>query len=372
MAINYTINWSNDTLKAPFTLAAGTLDTSTTSLALTGRGYVNWGEKLEENLVRLLEHFAGPTAPPNPTIGQQWFNSTSKVTSVYYNGAWNVIADTSALASQISTLQGQVSALQSQLNAHIATTIAGGAHGGTSGTTPTPTPSPTPSPTPAPTPAPTPSPTGAPVITIQPSSTSVVASGTATFSVTATGASSYQWQRREPGSSTWVNVDSAYLRTYTTGSTSTADNGATYRVIVTNSVDSIASVTVTLTVTSSSPAPAPAGSPVITVQPVNRTVIRPATATFSVTATGASSYQWQKEESGTTVWNNIDGAWTASYTTGATSAADTGDKYRVIISNTNGSVASNVVTLTANATSPSPVPTPTPTPTPTPVPSPGK
>ena len=38
-------------------LADGTLDTATTDLALFGKGYAGFGEKLNENLIALLENF---------------------------------------------------------------------------------------------------------------------------------------------------------------------------------------------------------------------------------------------------------------------------------------------------------------------------
>lgn len=108
-------------------------------------------------------------------------------------------------------------------------------------------------------------------------------------------------------------------------------------------------------------------TPTITVQPVNRTVVAPATATFSVTATlagaGSLTYQWQVQEGGTGSWTNVSrgtGGQTASYTTAATlvpgaSGAATndnnGDKYRVIVGSTtaNTNAYSNEVTLTVTA-----------------------
>ena len=43
-----------------------------TSLRLYGAGYVNWGEAVNENFVRLLENFMGASAPVNPVAGQLW------------------------------------------------------------------------------------------------------------------------------------------------------------------------------------------------------------------------------------------------------------------------------------------------------------
>jgi hypothetical protein len=69
------------------------------------------------------------------------------------------------------------------------------------------------------------------------------------------------------------------------------------------------------------------------------------TATFSVTAAGTAplSYQWQK---GTTA---ITGATSASYTTAATTASDSGAQFSVVVKNSAGNIASNAATLTVNA-----------------------
>jgi hypothetical protein len=88
----------------------------------------------------------------------------------------------------------------------------------------------------------------APAITTQPPSTSVSAGQTATFSVVAAGTAplAFQWQKNG------VNISGATSASYTTPATATADNGATFRVIVKNSISSVTSASATLTVTSSS------------------------------------------------------------------------------------------------------------------------
>lgn len=93
MATNYTLNWSDDSLKAPFVLTGGTIDTTTTSLALTGKGVINWGERVEENLIRLLENFASNgTAPANPTIGQLWYDVTTQELKLRrFDNTWVVV-----------------------------------------------------------------------------------------------------------------------------------------------------------------------------------------------------------------------------------------------------------------------------------------
>ena len=93
---------------------------------------------------------------------------------------------------------------------------------------------------------------------------------------------------------------------------------------------------------------APAAS-TITTQPANQTVTAGQTGSFSVTATGATplNYQWRKN--GTAV----SGAISSSYTTPATTSADNGAQFTVVVTNTAGSVTSNAATLTVN---PAPAP----------------
>jgi hypothetical protein len=69
------------------------------------------------------------------------------------------------------------------------------------------------------------------------------------------------------------------------------------------------------------------------------------TATFTVTATGATplSYQWQKNAS------PITGATTQSYTTAVTALGDTGSKFAVVVTNAGGSTTSRSALLTVTS-----------------------
>jgi len=144
----------------------------------------------------------------------------------------------------------------------------------------------------------------APTITAQPVSQTVTAGQTASFVVAATGTAplTYQWQK------SGVNIAGANSASYTTPATTTSDNGATFRVVVSSTAGTATSAAATLTVNVAAVAPA------IAAQPVNQTVTAGQAAGFSVAATGTAplSYQWQK--SGV----NIAGANSASYTTPAT------------------------------------------------------
>lgn len=96
----------------------------------------------------------------------------------------------------------------------------------------------------------------APAITTQPGSQNVTVGQPATFSVVATGTAplSYAWQRNG------TTVAGATASSYTTAATTLADNGATFKVTVTNSIGTITSTAATLTVS----AAATAGADVLT------------------------------------------------------------------------------------------------------------
>jgi hypothetical protein len=100
------------------------------------------------------------------------------------------------------------------------------------------------------------SPTG-PAITSQPTDQSVTNGLTATFSVTATGAGlTYQWECSTNSGSSWNNINAADGPDYTTPTTTAADNGNQYRVVV-NGVcgPSLVSSAATLTVVSAATPP---------------------------------------------------------------------------------------------------------------------
>ena len=90
-----------------------------------------------------------------------------------------------------------------------------------------------------------------------------------------------------------------------------------------------------------------ATKPVILVQPGSVTGWEGGQATFSVTATGspAPTYQWQRLSSST--WGNVVACKTAVCTF-AVAATDNGAQFRAMVTNSAGSVASAVVTLTVN------------------------
>jgi Abnormal spindle-like microcephaly-assoc'd, ASPM-SPD-2-Hydin/Immunoglobulin I-set domain/Immunoglobulin domain len=174
----------------------------------------------------------------------------------------------------------------------------------------------------------------APSISTQPSNQTIAAGQTATFSVTASGTVPLSYQWRKNGAA----ITGATLATYTTPAETTADNGAQFTVVVSNSVGNANSNAATLTVNSTPAAPS------ITTQPSSQTITAGQTATFSVTASGTTplSYQWQKNGAA------ISGATSATYTTPAETTSDSGAQFSVVVSNSAGSATSNSAILTVN------------------------
>ena len=103
----YKINNTFGTLLV--TLADGTIDTATTDLTLIGKGYAGFGEKLNENLVKLLENFNNTSAPANMVQGQMWYDKTNNQLNVYTGSKFKPVGSTSNSAtSPANAVQGDM------------------------------------------------------------------------------------------------------------------------------------------------------------------------------------------------------------------------------------------------------------------------
>jgi hypothetical protein len=197
----------------------------------------------------------------------------------------------------------------------------------------------------------------APAITTQPAGQSITSGQRATFNVVASGSSplSYQWLKNGTA------IAAATSTSYSTPPTSSADNGALFSVVVSNSVGSVASAGAPLTVT----AAAGGVAPTITVQPADQTISSGQSATFAVAASGSAplSYQWQKNGLA------LAAATSATYRTPPETIGDNGAHFAVLVSDAAGSVTSRAAKLLVKAAPTPPPPTPTPPP-PTPPPTP--
>ena len=112
----YTINNTFGTTLV--TLADGTIDTTTTDLALFGKGYAGFGERLNENLVKLVENFANTSAPSNKQKGQLWYDSLNNQINVWSGSKWKPVGSTTnSVTSPTNANQGDMwfDTLNSQL-----------------------------------------------------------------------------------------------------------------------------------------------------------------------------------------------------------------------------------------------------------------
>lgn len=80
----YTLKFSDPTKLTQVTVpdmppGINTLDTS---INLVGRGYPNYGEKMAENFLHMLENFSSPIPPENPIEGQLWYDTSDPLNKV--------------------------------------------------------------------------------------------------------------------------------------------------------------------------------------------------------------------------------------------------------------------------------------------------
>ncbi|WP_188890917.1 S-layer homology domain-containing protein [Paenibacillus radicis (ex Gao et al. 2016)] len=189
----------------------------------------------------------------------------------------------------------------------------------------------------------------APLITSQPSNSTISAGANTTFSVTATNATGYQWQVNQGAGFTNIANGASYSGATTatltiTGATA-GMNGYQYRVVATgDATPNALSNSVTLTVNS---------PPSITAQPSSSTISAGANTTFAVTASNATGYQWQVNQ-GAGFMNiaNVapySGATTATLTITGATAGMNGYQYRVVVTGAaTPNAVSNSATLTVN------------------------
>jgi hypothetical protein len=191
-----------------------------------------------------------------------------------------------------------------------------------------------------------------PAITAEPSSSTICAGANTTFSVAASNATGYKWQVDQGQGLGYADISIGAPYSGITSSTLTitgataAMNGYLYRVVANN--------TCTSTATSNSATLIVNSAPAITAHPSSTSVCLGGNATFSVTATNATGYQWQVDQ-GTgfgPISNNaqFSGVTTSTLTiTGATAELG-GYAYRVVVTGgCNPSVTSFNVNLTINS-----------------------
>lgn len=184
----------------------------------------------------------------------------------------------------------------------------------------------------------------APTISSQPVATTACTNGTATFSVTASGATTYQWQRNG------VNLSNVAPYSNVTTSTLTITNPAAG---IAGNFTCVLNAA-TCSTTSSSAALTVSAVPVITAQPSTPTAICAglASTSLSVTATGATTYQWRKNGVNLTNVAPYSNVTTATLNITNPAFSENGASFDVVVGNaTPCSVISTASTLIVNAVS---------------------
>ncbi len=185
-------------------------------------------------------------------------------------------------------------------------------------------------------------------VTTNPTNVTLCEGSNATFTVAGAGSSlSYQWQVSTNGGGSFTNLanggvySGVNLATLTiTGATASLTTYQ-YRCIISNGLcvpgtSSAATLTVNTFAT-------------ITTQPANITVCEGTTTQVSVTATGSSlTYQWQISTNGGSSYSNLAGGTTNTWPLAVVTVGQSGQRYRVIVTNGCGPLNSNASILTVN------------------------
>jgi hypothetical protein len=179
----------------------------------------------------------------------------------------------------------------------------------------------------------------APRVTTNPTSQTIVAGNTVTFTVAATGSPTptVQWQVSTNAGTTYSNIAGATSASLTLVTVASL-NSYRYRAVFTNSVGTATTTAATLTVQS---------APTVTTNPVSQAIRSGSNVTFTVAATGnpTPTVQWQLSTNGGLTFANIAGATNVSYSF-TTATSQNGNVYRAVFTNSVGSATSSNATLT--------------------------
>ena len=181
----------------------------------------------------------------------------------------------------------------------------------------------------------------------QPNSTNACTGTTTTFSIDATGATSFQWQVNSGSGFADITNSTPYsgatTGTLTITGVTAGMNNFQYRCIIGSCPVAITSNASTLTVFSL--------VAITTQPPATATICQNGSLSFAIVATGTiTGYQWQLSIDGGNTFNNISGANTASLTLSNISLTQNTNRYRCMVTGNCNTLNSNNVLLTVNPT----------------------
>lgn len=189
------------------------------------------------------------------------------------------------------------------------------------------------------------------VVNAHPTEQTVLANGTATFTIRAEGDNlEYQWQRSTDGGGNWSDVSGATSATLVIPNVTTDQNGHLYRARVTGDGGTVTTSTATLRCTPI------VETPRFTVDLTSPAeVTEGADVTLAVTASGTNlTYRWETSPAGSSSWTTLAGTNAPLLLLNDVPLSDHGRRYRVIISNDAATITSQIATLGVKATSVTP------------------
>ena len=178
-----------------------------------------------------------------------------------------------------------------------------------------------------------------PSISTQPSTQTIVAGATVTFTAVAAGSPSptVQWQLSTDGGTTFNDIAGATSTTLSFTTDLTMD-GYKYQAVFTNVLGTMTTTIATLTVQY---------APQLGTSPGDQTITAGQSVTFTVAASGdpAPTVQWQLSTDGGAHFANISGATSVTLTFTTASTMD-GYEYQAVFTNSIGTATTSIATLT--------------------------
>lgn len=185
----------------------------------------------------------------------------------------------------------------------------------------------------------------APAVTANPSSQTVNAGDSVTFTAEAVGnpAPTVQWRYSSDGGKTFTNIGTATSTTLTLKNVQAQQSGDEFQAVFTNSSGAATTLAAVLTVQY---------APIVTTPPSSQTVTagRPATFMLAVNGNPTPSVEWEVSSDGGKTWTIISGSTSTTLTLDNVQPSQNGYQYLAILNNSLGSVTTNPVLLTVQTT----------------------
>ncbi len=190
----------------------------------------------------------------------------------------------------------------------------------------------------------------APVITTDPTSQSVYAGLSVSFSAAAGGypAPTVQWEVSTDGGVTFSAVPGATSDTLSIAGTTLAENSDEYEAVFSNGISPDATTTAAVLTVNPDVAPA------VTTNPKSQVVPYGQSATFTAAASGfpPPSVQWQVSTDGGSSFSAVSGATSDTLSIAGTTLAENANEYEAVFTNPAGSATTSAATLTVSVPAP--------------------